>query len=106
MPKRKTKIKRNKCKRKHKTRRYRRGGNVETVKCCMCERMVDKNNTLIPRECLMKYGKKSAHKICPDCWWDPIEGFAREEGSHECPGCKKGLPLPEEPEYFIDLTED
>ena len=94
---------------KRKTRRHnRRGGNGENVKCCMCERTVKKDDTLVPRECLMAHGK-AAHRICNDCWWDPDMGFAREEASHKCPGCQKGFPLTEykkEPPIFIDLTEE
>lgn len=81
----------------------------ERVKCCICERMVNKADTMIPRECLTKYGYKVAHRICKDCWWDPETGFAREEGSHKCPGCIKGLPLTpskKESPVFIDLTEE
>ena len=48
-----------------------RGGNGEKVKCCKCGKIVDIKDTLIPRECLMKHGK-AAHRICEDCWWDPI----------------------------------
>jgi hypothetical protein len=117
MSRRKTKVHHNRNKRNRRTRRrYRKGGNgtkmndfAEKVKCCMCERMVNKNETLIPRECLLKYGKDKAHRICQDCWWDPEKGFARENAPHGCPGCIKGLPLTEykksEP-MFVDLTED
>jgi hypothetical protein len=72
--------------------RYKRGGENEKVTCCMCEREVDKNNTLIPRECLKKNGF-AAHRICHNCWWNPVSGFAREDVSHKCPGCIKNLPL-------------
>jgi len=87
-------------------KRYKKGGQEEKVTCCICEREVNKNNTLIPRECLMKNGSK-AHRICHDCWWNPESGFAREDADHRCPGCLKNLPLTavknKEPE-FIDLT--
>lgn len=90
------------------TRSKLRGGNGEKVKCCMCGKIVDIKDTLIPRECLMKHGK-AAHRICEDCWWDPNSGFGLETSSHECPGCKNGLPLTqfkkEEP-IFVDLTEE
>jgi hypothetical protein len=95
--------------RKQKLRRLKlRGGNEEKVKCCMCEKMVDLKDTFVPRECLMKHGK-AAHRICQDCWWDPQSGFALETASHECPGCRKGLPLTQfkqEAPIFVDLTED
>ncbi len=85
-----------------------RADKEEKVKCCMCEKMVYLKDTLIPRECLMKHGK-AAHRICEGCWWDPNRGFGLETSSHECPGCKKGLPLTkfkkEEP-IFVDLTEE
>jgi hypothetical protein len=56
----------------------------------------------------MKHGK-AAHRICEDCWWDEQTGFALESSSHECPGCRKGLPLnraKNEPQIVVDLTED
>jgi hypothetical protein len=56
----------------------------------------------------MAHGK-AAHRICQDCWWDQNIGFAREEGTHRCPGCQKGLPLTEykkDAPIFVDLTED
>jgi hypothetical protein len=109
MSKRKTKIRRNIRKKNNRTKRYyRKGGNGENVKCCMCEMNIKKDNTLVPRECLMKYGK-AAHRICQDCWWNSETGFARENVSHKCPGCKKNLPLTEfkkEAPIFVDLTED
>ncbi len=90
-------------------RRYRRGGNGEKVKCSMCEKMVNKEDTFIPRECLVNHGPKAAHRICKDCWWDPKKGFALENASHKCPGCIKNLPLTpykKETPVFIDLTDD
>ena len=80
----------------------------EKIMCSMCEKMVNKNDTLVPRECLIKYGNK-AHRICQICWWDPEKGFAREHASHRCPGCQKGVPLTDykqESPIFIDLTEN
>ena len=81
--------------------------NLDKVICSMCERIIDKNNLLFPRECLIKYGKL-AHGICQNCWWDNEIGFAREEASHKCPGCIKSLPLTyykKGPTIFIDLTQ-
>ena len=92
-----------------KRKRTFKGGNGEKVKCCICEKIVNKSDTLIPRECLMNNGQKAAHRICQECWWNPETGFAREYASHKCPGCIKGLPLTEykkEAPVFIDLTED
>jgi hypothetical protein len=80
-----------------------KGGDDDNVKCCICEKMIKKDDTLIPRECLKKYGK-AAHRICQNCWWNE---FAVEGVSHKCPGCEKGLPLTEfknESPVFIDLT--
>jgi hypothetical protein len=73
-------------------RRCKKGGEDEKVTCCMCEREVDKNNTLVPRVCLNTYSSR-AHRICNDCWWDPVSGFARENATHGCPGCAKKFPL-------------
>lgn len=69
-----------------------KGGNNE-VKCCVCGKNINKQDSLIPNTCLMKYGKNAAHRICQNCWWDPIKGFAREDAPHGCPGCQKYLPL-------------
>ena len=95
--------------RKVSRRRVLKGGDGEKVKCSMCERMVNKDDTLIPRECLLRYGKKTAHRICDKCWWDSETGFALESSSHLCPGCQKGLPLTpykKESPIFVDLTEE
>jgi hypothetical protein len=99
-------------KRKLKSRRTRRrnlkAGNGDKVKCCMCEKMVNNDDTFVPVRCLNQYGR-SAHRICSKCWWDKKKGFAREDISHECPGCRKGLPLThvkKEPTIYVDLTED
>ena len=64
---------------------------VRDVECCMCEKNFNRNGngTLVPLTCLRKYGER-AHRICQNCWWSE---FAVENGSHECPGCKKHLPL-------------
>jgi hypothetical protein len=89
-------------------KKYIKGGVNEKVKCCMCERDVDKNNTLIPRECLINNGS-AAHRICQDCWWNPEYGFAREYANHKCPGCIKKLPLTDVTKNnseVIDLTLD
>jgi hypothetical protein len=107
MPK-KSKGLRYKRKKFKRTRRRYRGGNGETIKCCMCEKVINKDNTFVPLKCLNKHGK-AAHRICQDCWWDPNIGFAREGVSHECPGCIKGLPLTyvkKEAPIYVDLTLD
>lgn len=78
----------------------------EKIQCCMCEKQVSKSNTLIPSSCFRIYLGRS-HRICKQCWWDPVSGFARETGPHECPGCEKGLPLPYD-KYtgIVDLTDE
>jgi hypothetical protein len=84
---------RNTKRRRKNIRKGKRGGTEETkVNCCMCEKKVNMNDTLIPRECLNKYGQR-AHRICSECWWNPDTGFAREGIKHSCPGCVKNLPL-------------
>jgi len=85
--------------RKSKSRKYSRSKSWEgyripksptyNVKCCMCEKKSNRNDTLVPLTCLRKYGER-AHRICQNCWWSE---FAVEHGSHECPGCKKHFPL-------------
>jgi len=88
-------------------RKILKAGNGDRVKCSMCEKMVNKDDTMAPSACLLKH-KKAAHRICQDCWWDPDTGFGKENASHKCPGCVKGLPLTpykKEPDV-IDLTED
>jgi len=109
MKRRNTLKRRSKRKRNMRTRSKRGGTKVQ---CCMCERSVSDGNTLKPSACLMKHGSK-AHRICKDCWWDPEKGFAREGANHECPGCKKGLPLTtvtalqsQKISEVIDLTDD
>jgi hypothetical protein len=73
---------------------HKRGGDdYDKVNCCMCGKEVDINDTLVPMSCLRKYGKTKAHRICNQCWWDPVSGFAREDIRHGCPGCAKNLPL-------------
>ena len=81
----------------------------DKVKCCVCERKVAIQDTLIPVKCLKINGLK-AHRICSECWWAPDTGFATEGLSHKCPGCVKNLPLPIQKsvpiESVIDLTEE
>jgi hypothetical protein len=105
MPKSFKHYKKLKQKRRRTRRRGLKGGEYDNVKCCICEKMVNKDDTLIPRECLNKYGK-AAHRICKDCWW---KEFAVEGVSHKCPGCVKGLPLTKfkkESPILVDLIED
>jgi hypothetical protein len=83
----------------------------DITQCCMCSKTLnvnDKTNALIPLECLQKRGNE-AHRICKECWFKPVTGFAIEGNSHKCPGCKKGLPFTpvkfKTPE-MVDLTMD
>jgi len=83
----------------------------DITQCCMCSKTLnvnDKTNALIPLECLQNRGKE-AHRICKECWFKPVTGFAIEGNSHKCPGCKKGLPFTpvkfKTPE-MVDLTMD
>ncbi len=62
------------------------------VRCSMCDRMFPRDTMFAPVACLQKNRERS-HKICEECWWDPQIGFAREDDTHRCPGCKRGLPL-------------
>jgi len=64
----------------------------DKTKCCMCSKDTQNEVLLIPLACLNLHGQKS-HRICQECWWNKETGFARENGSHCCPGCEKGLPL-------------
>jgi hypothetical protein len=89
-------------------RKVLKAGNGTQVKCSMCEKMVNKDDTLVPSGCLTKHGK-GAHRICNNCWWNSEKGFASEGMSHKCPGCEKGLPLTpfKKPDpIFIDLTKE
>jgi hypothetical protein len=76
--------------------------------CCMCGKPVEDDNSFMPSECSINNGRR-AHRICKECWWKPITGFAIEGNSHKCPGCEKGLPLThvkvKTPE-MVDLTKD
>jgi len=70
----------------------------------MCSWKFDKKSALVPRECLVKYGKVRAHKVCGKCWWSK---FALEGVSHKCPGCANMLPIHKDPDAgtIVDLTE-
>ena len=97
-------------KRKTRTSKRRRTGGAgdDDTKCCMCGQKVDKDHSLMPSECKIKYGMR-AHRICEECWFKPETGFAIEGRSHKCPGCEKGLPLThveQKPIEVVDLTGD
>jgi hypothetical protein len=82
---------------------------TDKTHCCICNKEIITTNGLIPAKCLAKYGAIRAHRICQECWWDPVNGFAKEGTNHACPGCVKGLPLngPQiSAPIFVDLTED
>lgn len=84
-------------------------GKTDKTNCCMCGKEINTEVGLIPRKCLIKHGAIRAHRICQDCWWDPVDGFAKEGTNHDCPGCVKGLPLnghATSGPVLVDLTED
>jgi len=102
-------ISKNRRKNKRTRKNYHRGGNGDKVRCSICGKMVNKEDTFIPSDCLMAHGNKAAHRICSKCWWDPKKGFALENVSHKCPGCVKKLPLNASKKVsptVIDLTND
>jgi hypothetical protein len=80
---------------------------INSVQCCICSQTECIRDMLIPRKCL-KTNAFSAHRICNKCWWEPETGFAVEKRNHDCPGCKKGLPLNKNKDghVVIDLTSD
>jgi hypothetical protein len=89
--------------------RLAKGIETKNTNCCMCGKEINMTSGLIPRQCLIKYGANRAHRICQECWWDPVDGFAKEGTNHACPGCVKGLPLNGPAisgPIFVDLTED
>jgi len=73
------------------------------VSCAICDRRFPRDDMLVPSACpgtMMPgtrrfYGER-AHRICKRCWWPkrgkPNTGFAREDGTHKCPGCERVLP--------------
>ena len=73
--------------------------------CCICDQKIVGKEPLIARECLIKYGRYRAHKICQPCWWSK---FAKEDEKHPCPGCVRHIPIPPDPDAgkVIDLTFD
>jgi len=74
MPKKTIKRRTKKTKRSRKIRRIKKNkimkGGQQQVKCSMCEKSVNKVDTLVPSVCSLKNGL-AAHRICQDCWWDP-----------------------------------
>lgn len=75
------------------------------VKCCMCGKSINREDGLIPAKCYKKNGEQRAHRICSECWWDPIDGFAKEGVNHSCPGCVKNLPLNAPPIDYSQVIE-
>ena len=61
--------------------------NYSKVKCCICIKEINQSEGLIPSTCLIKNGLINSHKICQECWWNPVTGFATESRNHKCPGC-------------------
>jgi len=63
--------------------------------------------TLVPRKCEANEIGKCKHRICQPCWWNKDFGFCRENISHSCPGCVKGLPYTDSIVIdIIDLTNE
>jgi hypothetical protein len=103
----KTMRRRRKSKKIKKTRKsikkIKKGGNK--MKCCMCGKKVDKENSMTPSICY-KQKLDKAHRICSDCWW---EDFSKENRpNHNCPGCTNNMPLTKvtyDSSETIDLTK-
>jgi len=80
----------------------------DNLPCSMCDRQFPRESMFIPLSCLKK-NQDRAHRICEDCWWDPKMGFAREDAPHDCPGCKRHLPLnppiKSKPEEIIVISD-
>jgi len=77
------------------------------IHCCMCEKEINSVNILTPVICYRKYMDKS-HRICSECWFNSVTGFAIEDRSHECPGCVKKIQLTKvsySETEVLDLTE-
>ena len=114
MPKKTRRTKKRYYKRKNKStkrkqyrkNRYALASGYDKINCCMCDKEISRENSLVPAVCLSKNGDIRGHRICKECWFN---SFAKEGVNHECPGCVKGLPLTEykkEQPIIIDLTED
>ena len=56
--------------------------------CVMCNTI--EKPFLTPMSCLKKWGLERSHKICQTCWF---KDFAKEGGTHKCPGCLVGIPV-------------
>ena len=83
-----------------------KGPTSDNVNCCICDKEISREDSLVPAVCLSKNGDIRGHRICKECWFN---GFAKEGVNHECPGCVKNLPLNGQPidkTVVIDLTED
>jgi hypothetical protein len=77
-------------------------GQDEKVKCCMCDKEIQRKDGLMPAKCLIQHGAIRAHRICQECWWSR---FAKEGANHACPGCVKGLPLNGRPIDYSEVIE-
>lgn len=77
------------------------------VACCMCYEKISVDTCCIPVKCLILNGAK-AHRICSNCWWNSSYGFAREDGTHKCPGCTSKMMLTEciSAQIVVVLTDD
>ena len=116
MPKKTRRLKKRSYKRRPKTtkrRQYRKNiknksalaRGYEKINCCICDKEISREDSLVPAVCLSKNGDIRGHRICKECWFN---SFAKEGVNHECPGCVKNLPLNGQPidkTVVIDLTE-
>lgn len=86
-------------------------------RCAMCRTYEFTAPTDIgkrPAQCLIfpkkDGGERRAHRICEDCWFNPVWGFAMEGRDHRCPGCVNKLPPNDLPKKYerveVDLTSD
>jgi hypothetical protein len=95
-----TKSRRHNKSRKHNNKLKARGLDNKVL-CVMCEKNKLISDTFVPQSCFRKNLHK-AHRICVDCWWSK---FAKEDVTHACPGCKKGLPLNNYISEVIEISD-
>ena len=69
--------------------------------CVMCN--TTDRPFLTPLKCLTKWGPDRSHKICQTCWF---RDFAKELGTHECPGCLSNVPVEPKARYIPDEKKE
>jgi hypothetical protein len=82
--------------------RIRKGLEYEKVKCCICNKEINREDGLMPAKCYSKNGVIRGHRICQECWWSI---FAKEGVNHACPGCVKNLSLNGQPYDIIEISD-